>query len=567
MITHAWANESQRDWRQRPPGSGNMTDEVHSKGGGTDGTTSWASRKSLRGLMLTLLLCAGIRVWLVCHTEVVAKDGQVYVMMAKALSENPVQVAREFRPHPGYPAAMLAVHATAMRLGIHCDDIEGWDLCGQSVSVLSSLGATIALWAFAGMVFNWRIAWVTALLMCAGRQWAILGADVLSDALAISLELGAASLILLALRDLRRQRMRAAWFAVLVGLFVGLGYLVRPEALLLLIVANVLWLGANRGAIRWQHKLLCIAGATVTTIAFMLPYVLTTGHLTNKTDVLAVLLAHPAGAASPLAMMTAASAMILLRFLHQAADSLINMQHPALVMLMGLFGLGWAARFATSARSLKAALVAPRGEGILIMGGATVLLLGVLFLYSLRGLVISHRYLLLIAMLLSPIAGAAVVGLADWVSLLIKPSRMAWLSRFALPGFLTLIVAFLTLHSFRPLHEGKYGFRLAGQFLASVARQGDYVLSDEYWPVHYSGIEGSVLSAQEAAPDTLLKRIAQTDAKYLVLTGKFLDTASFRRDHPNLLVQLREFPVGTMANPRMAQVFRSEGHPKDPNER
>src|SRR5438874_2898434 len=61
-------------------------------------------------LAVLLLLAAGIRAWLISHTEVAARDSVGFIRYALELERYPwKQVLQHSLQHPGYPVVLLAV--------------------------------------------------------------------------------------------------------------------------------------------------------------------------------------------------------------------------------------------------------------------------------------------------------------------------------------------------------------------------------------------------------------------------------------------------------------------------
>src|SRR6266545_4534264 len=69
--------------------------------------SSWLD---LRLLLVLLLLATGLRAWLLCHTEVAARDSIGFIRLAWQFEHQPwLGVLRQAEQHPGYPLAVLAM--------------------------------------------------------------------------------------------------------------------------------------------------------------------------------------------------------------------------------------------------------------------------------------------------------------------------------------------------------------------------------------------------------------------------------------------------------------------------
>src|SRR5437899_7615215 len=61
-------------------------------------------------VLLLMAVVAGVRVWLICHTEVAARDSIGYIRYALELEKEPwAKVFRHSLQHPGYPLVIQAV--------------------------------------------------------------------------------------------------------------------------------------------------------------------------------------------------------------------------------------------------------------------------------------------------------------------------------------------------------------------------------------------------------------------------------------------------------------------------
>ena len=241
----------------------------------------------IRAAMLAgvLCLCLSLRCWVIAHSQVISLDGTIYIRMARELSGGVGRIAdlaRHYDYHVGYPLAVAAMHSISGRLGLP-PGVDGWDLSGEAVSLIASLAAMAALWVFAEWTFNWQTALLTTLLLGVSRKWAVLGEDVLSDALAVALPLWGVVFALWTLDSLARPRRRTIALAVITGLCAGLGYLVRPEAMLPAGLAGALWLIRKiRQKLPWKWTIASLLAMTLTALVCALPYMLIIGGFTKK---------------------------------------------------------------------------------------------------------------------------------------------------------------------------------------------------------------------------------------------------------------------------------------------
>ncbi len=509
-------------------------------------------------LLVVLVACAALRLWLVAHTEVIAKDGIVYVKMAREWSSGPLRVVRGYNYHVGYSVAIAAVHRLLLAAGAS-SGLADWELSGQVVSVISSLAAMVAVWLLTGMTFGWRAAWVAALLFGLGRKWASLGADVLSDALAVCLQMWAVVLAVMAVKWLQRESKWAVALAAGVGLCAGLGYLVRPEALLVAALAGVLWLACQiRHRKSWRLTLTAVGAMVIVTLACALPYMTAIGALTKKKS-LSDLVALPAVES---VAMTLPTVLLAGQYnpLRQFTNQLFEALHP-LAAFAALFWLvAWAVVRFARVKSAKALCPSPRPEGTFIMLAATVVTAPMLMGLYANVKYLSHRHLMFLAALLSGLAGAGVCLLAALIADGLNKIRKRRITEpLVLAVTVGLMVAGLVFHSLRPLHEGKGYYRQAGQFLGESAKPEAFVLTDSGYILHYSQLPGAVVMPSKTDADGLLERIGQSKATHLVVRDKVI-----RRAWPKLsamlvlppFVELRSFVQVCPKRPDTIRVYR-----------
>jgi hypothetical protein len=444
--------------------------------------------------------------------------------MAREALSAPADMARQYRAHPGYPIAIVAAERLLIGLGA-ADNSASMELAGRLVSLVAALGACVAAWKVARMAYDPQVAAVTLLLLAVSRKWAMLGSDVLSDALAASLGLWAVVFILAAAGSLRRYSRWAVPASAACGLCVGAGYLVRPEVLLIVPVAAVLLAAtARRFRAGWKLPLASLAGLVLVVVACGLPYVLATGRWTNKQDLIGpigIILDGPFGGRGAADLPRAALAGWFgdaERASTELLDKFFEAQHPVLAWLtvIGLamhaarrFRPSWASRFAWPP---------PSWETRTTMVAATAVFFVAVQSYGLRTGILSHRYLLLPALLLSPLAGATMVHAAKAAAEALRRRGFRRAAAAALPLALGVAVVAMLVHALRPGHIGKAHHRQAGVFIASLAQPGDRLLTDDRWVLHYAvGVSGVAMVPDELDGLELANLIADCGATILAV--------------------------------------------------
>ena len=432
------------------------------------------------GLGVTLAACVGLRGWLIAHTASISNDGPIFIRMARGFAASPVAVARAYDYHVGYPAAVDAAHALLAGTLV-AEGPRGWDVSAQLVSLVASAAAMVALWTLAAGAFDRRVALAGTLLFAVSRKWSILGADVMSDALALALALWAAVLAIRTLRQLRSGR-RAIGLAAMTGLLGGLGYLVRPEALALVPLSAGLWSIAG-----WRERLgarrivAAVAAAGLVAATCALPYAIAIGGLTKKKRLVDFAIG-PSSANSLLATVDVHSIAI------DGAGTIVvqtgEAMHWLLCGLAATWLVAWVGtRTSRGPRGPRGpTLPRPSSDFAFLVIGAAGLFVPVLLGLFARAGSIDYRHALLLAALLVPFAGAGAIVVADAVA--------AGRPRLQVAA-LALASAALLVHSARPLHAGKNVARHAGEQLAPHLAAGDVVFTNSWIFMHYADANGS----------------------------------------------------------------------------
>jgi hypothetical protein len=455
--------------------------------------------------------------------------------MAQEWPADSSQVIQESDYHVGYPVAIVGMRKSMLVLGAS-DIPKLWDISGQLVSLLASMAAIVAIWLFAGFTFNWQVAWITALLFGIGRNFAVMGADVLSDSLALCFQIWAVVFAILATEALRRNSKSMVSWAVLVGLCSGVGYLVRPESLLMGILPIVIWLGCQ---LRWR-KSWPLTFASITTTAMMtmacaLPYMIAIGGISKKKclgdlvhNFLFVVKTDSPG------VFLAMTTYPRISGLQELVSELFESLHPVLGVAFCIWLITW---ISSKVFSKRFGISLPRRirlfpnylGGWFLCGVAIFTIPLVLGLYRHAGY-LSHRHVLFLAAVMSPFAGAGVVIMIEWVKIIL--TKLGVSNRYHRLEFFTIILALgigLFLHSLRPLHYGKSNHRQAGIHIGELSSQtqNHNILTNSSWVAHYARQKNqdakiSVLHQTWADKSTLEQEIKRSPVKYLVLADKSL---------------------------------------------
>jgi dolichyl-phosphate-mannose-protein mannosyltransferase len=464
-------------------------------------------------LALILVVGLALRLWLACTAEVVARDSTVYMEMAQRHSAGASLSDLRAR-HPGYPIALATTRNLLVFLGAPEGRVS-WELAGRGISVLSSLLALAAAWLLARWAFGASTALLTGLLLAVASKWAALGAEILSDSLALCMQLWAVVFSLAALWGAIRRRRGASVWALGTGVCAGLGYLVRPEAALPLVLAMGLWAfyaasgRADRRIV--ATSLIALIGGFV---ACALPYMISIGGLTGREYFSSSPVAH----AGMLAWAAAypGPRMLLNRF--------VEAMHPAPAAMLLVWLIARAAPRELRRALARTTRLSPRRPSAMLMGATAALTAGVVLLRAGGEGVISHRYLAFTAAMLMPLAARGLLVLircAVWLPARIGRSiSLSHATRIAS----MLVITGMMAHAMRPLHYGKGCYREAGLFAGrEVARSGGFVLAYDPIVLHYAECPGEPIYDDNMHPHPFWHRTMTSGATLLVLSDRRRD--------------------------------------------
>jgi hypothetical protein len=458
--------------------------------------------RDLALLAILLGVAAGLRAWLVTHTEVAARDSIGYIRQAWQLAHEPWGPAlRKAQQHPGYPVAIL-VTSQAVRPFHPGPESARMQLSAQLASSLAAVLLVIPMYYLGRELFN-RAAgfWAALMFQCLPASSRVL-ADGLSEGVFL---LFAASALLASAIALRRRSLLAS---ALTGLCGGLAYLTRPEGAFVVAATGVVLLASLAGPARaaWRRTLACAACLGVTALLTGGPLVLATGEVTVKATPKNIFEewfngknAAEAGPAAPPSVRVAGAP--LWAAFHAAdedgprepwavralATELVKGSHYVLWVPM-LLGLWWYRdRFAA----------APIAWVMLLVCGAVAFCL---WRVAARMGYVSSRHTLLILLCGTYWAVAAVPELARrfaqtalWLTE--RTPRLAAFAPRVPPAehslwsglFLLGLVVSMMPKQFEPLHSNRIGFRHAGLWLAAHAQPWDEVIDPYCWSHYHAG--------------------------------------------------------------------------------
>ncbi len=463
-------------------------------------------RRDLGLLALLLAAALGLHGWLLCHTEVAARDSIGFIRYALEFEKTGrwKKVLRHNHQHPGYPLTVLAV-SWPVRAFVQAPRVNLMQFSAQLASALAGVLLVVPMYYLGKGLFDRATAfWATLLFQCLPVSGHILS-DGLSEALFLLLTATALLFAVQALRDRSRGRF------ALCGVFCGLAYMTRPEGALLLVATGLVLLGLQASTAwrrPWRETTACGVSLALAALAAGSPYFLAIHGLTNKPAAHQLMGGsktppraggQPAGAGSALAPFTASGTPPLAVVLRTDGPRLVR-------LVRGLWGLGaelvngfhyiaWAPALLGMWWYRRLTREVPGAWVLLIL-----CLLHALVLWRLAVIVgyLSDRHIQVLVLCgIYP----AVVGVRElpwrlraWLEARGRlPSwpKLRWLLSGGAPLLSTaLLVTFAGTampKTLQTLHGKRAGHRAAGLWLAEHAQSGDAIFDRHAWAHYYAG--------------------------------------------------------------------------------
>lgn len=472
-----------------------------------------ARRRDACLLAVLLLLTAVLRLCLLGHTEVAARDSIGFIRYALQFeTQSWPEVLRSNHQHPGYPLSILAV-SLPVRWALQTEaDAATLQLCAQLASSLAALLLVVPMYLLGKILFNRAVGFWAALLF----QVLPLSGHILSDGLSEALFLLlTATTLLFAAYALKR---RSVVYFILCGAFSALTYLTRPEGVFLLVAIELalLWLQIDpRRRQPWTRTLASGLTVAVTAALVASPYVLATHRFTNKPSAYQLLGVEPTvpqaqpGAATTAPQESAAGALLAV---------VVSTDGPLVKRLaLGVWGL-----LTELAKAYHYVFLFPALLGVWwhrrrtrrAPGALVFLLLGLLHALVLLRLVVvvgylSDRHVLVLVMGGVYPAAAALLQwplhahawlerrqrLQDW-------PRLRWHLTHGAPAWAVVVLLGLLApalpRTLQPLHGNRAGHHAAGLWLAEHASPFDVIEDAHCWAHFYAG--HVILEGRSAGP-------------------------------------------------------------------
>lgn len=459
-------------------------------------------------LLLLVGIALALRLYLVRHTEVAARDSIGYIRYAWQLGHQPWATVLRATEQP--PLYALAVLAMSSPVGHFVDGPESvvMQLSAQVTSAVAGVLLVIPMFLLGKELFDRAAAfWATVLFQCLPATGRFLS-DGLSEApfllfTAMSLWLG-----------VRALRLRSPSGFALCGLCGGLAYLTRSEGGLVVAAVGLVLLGCQASRV-WRLAFgrfaACVACLVVATLAVGVPYMAVIGHVTNKHSIQNVIKnesvqAVPRGATSlPLAVWWPGEP--------NAARGWWGLWALGTELGRGALHVGWLAAL-LGFWAFRGRLRTTPGIWVLLllcaaMGAVLWRLANVMGYLSDR-----HCLVILFCAMFWIAAGFKAAG--AWLSRRVQPYFGEWTSQKglwrqvieerltsgrALATFLLLILIGAALpKSLETLHFNRAGLRQAGLWLLENADPSDEIVDPYCWAHYYAGCVFREGLPTEAAP-------------------------------------------------------------------
>ncbi len=536
--------------------------------------------------LLAAMLTAGALEWVhVLRTPTISADGIIFIRIAQALTESPIETFRQQDQHPGYPAMLLAATRVAQWLGYEGNP-DAWMLGGVIASGICGVLCVPAIWLLTRTIFDERVANVAAMAYAVLPIPVWLAGDAHSDTPHLMCYLLAAWLAALGMVHGR------AWPLAAAGATSALAYWIRPEGLEVFLVALVcvVW-QAFRADWTWKHLGAAVASLAAVTVIVAAPYPILAHKFTSKQlpfakphpvrTYISQVATEPAPAASQPAVAAAAAPT--------ASDDITPAAPPAPAaeplkryrfgLVLKHVGKGMASFVNSFCQGLKFAFVpfyllgnlalmwrkAERVHvGFLALLGLThfAALMGV---YLLSGY-IAHRHVLPVVGLTMPITALGLVVCGEYLA-------ARWQARPQVATLLLLGVTSLAVlpYTVRAINREFVPVIEATRWVMDRAEPGMGVVSNSPYVAFYGNLPVTFLSSQAPTLHEALSR-ADTDARfdYVVLHVNAHDY------HPEWLEQLAPYYRQVQlfaddhptARPKKVLVFEAkQGHVRRPGRR
>lgn len=455
-----------------------------------------------RSLIAIVLLAACLHTIGIARTLLPAQDGLKLIRFARQFQNDPwADVVRGADVHPLYPALVAIVEpVVAQAIG---ESADTWRIAAQLVAVLASLGLLIPVYFLTEAIFDRRIAFIAAGVLALLPRAAEVGRETLGDGLGLVATFMA---LWLAARALRSGDWR---FAAGAGAASGLGYLARPEAILLPAVIGLAWL-----VDRMRPSIPARPRATLAlSLMLLIPALSIGGYATIKGGISEKVSLRTAAGLGPQAMLVRSVPQpvprglddprwdfspkeetdnIAIRGLGQALKRILGRWWEELAWFFAVMTVWGVAR----RRAVRQAIACdettgkPRIESRLL-GLFALVYLAALLRHSTTLGYLSWRHVLPLVVASMPWAAAGTYLCCRRIGELMRlSSRPARFARYAATAFTLGLSIAVQMNPSHWNHLSRWGHWSAGRWLAAHAAPGEKVLDTRGWAQFVSRLPG-----------------------------------------------------------------------------
>ena len=432
-----------------------------------------------RGLVAVAVLSAALHLAGMVRTPLPAQDGLKFLRVARQFQSQPwVDVVRGSDQHPLYPALVaLAEPVVAVPFG---HGPTAWRVAAQGVSLVAAVLLLVPLWSLTRHLFGERAAGLAVLLYALLPVPAGVGHDTLADSLCLMLVVSA---LALGERTLRIGSWRSAMGC---GLLIGLGFLTRPEALLVapaIALAGLARWPVGAASLRTAGRLLGIAAISGAIVG---GYAATKGALSEKLSLRIGTRIGVDAYRSKKAPLRLPPGLDDPRWdfspKEETGDDALKADPITALGRLGrdwAEGLGWVLVPIFTLGHVRGRYADEAATGRRLLGWYSLLFAVVVVRHASTLGYLSGRHALSLVVVAVPWAAA---GLTRWAEGFparrgIEPARAARLGRIGLAA----LVLVATVVQLKGGHPSRWGHQEAGRWLAREARADQAVLDTRGW--------------------------------------------------------------------------------------
>jgi Dolichyl-phosphate-mannose-protein mannosyltransferase len=491
------------------------------RAGRTELAPSCGWKKDAVALGLLVLLVLPLRLWLLVHTEVAARDSIGYIRYALEFETGDwKKITKVHDQHPGYALTVLAV-SQPLRSASGQTDAATMQLAAQLTTVMAAMLLLYPMYHVGRLLFNRPTGFGAALLY----QVLPINAQHLSDGISEGLFLFlVASALLHGVRALQGQ---SPFRFALCGLISGLAYLTRLEGAMVAMAAGGVLVGMQCIPSRrmpWPRFLACGLALLLALTAAGSIYVYATDELSRKDvfrQVISLLCQWLGIRDVTVQTGTLGGPLFAIYFQPSVQPSVRLGRCVGALAFEVANGFHYAG---VTPLLLGAALTLGRLRRLpgfwLLALYCSIHATAVLAL-ALKASYVSDRHVMVLVMCGSYLAVAGLIELPRRVMAYLPGNGEAAARSVLLSPTLWSAVLFGAMigiclpKALQPLHANRAGNRAAGEWLATQLRPGDIVDDDHCWSHFYAGqvfLEGKVIALPaESRPISYVVRTRSRD--------------------------------------------------------